>query len=146
MNRACYELATATPDLNKVREQLIAQELFIHPAGERARTLNTGVLSEIDAYIALLDLRRQRANVIVLPSPSQFEQLSEPANADFTVFDKSLWQVRGVQVKAQVGSDRVTQYDRGRVTLLDGARDLQNTRAMRTSPVKSDRRTVAGRA
>lgn len=143
VNRACYELATAALDLDKGREVMIAHEVFFDPVVERTRASSTGLLTEIDAYIALLDMTRQRGNVIVLPAPSQFEHLAGAANADFIVFDKSRWQVRGVQVKAQVGGDHSAHYDRGRVTLLDGARDLQNTRAMRTNPTKSYKRVVA---
>lgn len=143
VNRACYELATTALVLDKNRERLVALDVFFDPGAERARAGSTGILTEIDAYIALLDMTRQRGNVIVLPAPAQFEHLAGPANSDFIVFDKSSGQVRGVQVKAQVTGQNVIHYDRSRVTLIDGARDLQNTRAMRTNPVKSDRRVVA---
>jgi hypothetical protein len=48
-----------------------------------------------------------------------------------------------VQVKAQVAGSAAEHYDRDRVTLIDGARDMQNTRALRTDPYRSDVRTVA---
>jgi hypothetical protein len=142
VDRDCYNLAKSSLGFVRLREQFLGEEVFFDPEAEQIRAWQTGSLTEVDAYIALLDMTRQRGNIITLPAPAQFEHLAGAANVDFLVFDKRYDTVRGVQVKAQVDNDQAQRYDRARVTLIDGARDLQNTRALRTDPRHSARHVV----
>lgn len=139
----CLHLANEALMLAQVREDLIDDDLFFGPDGRALRGVTTGALTEIDAYIALLDLTRRDHRVLVLPGPPQFERWARSANADFLVIDTEHRRIRGVQVKLVVDRQQAERYDRARITLIDGSRDLQNNRAMRTDARRSDRHVVS---
>ncbi|MCR1782047.1 hypothetical protein KVF89_05830 [Nocardioides carbamazepini] len=139
----CFHLAREVLTFAEYRNLLIEDDLFFGDEARIGRAMHTGALTEIDAYIALLDLTRRNRRLIVLPGPPQFERWAGSANADFLVIDTERGSIRGVQVKSMVERREVERYDPARITLIDGARDLQNSRAMRTDPRRSDRRVVS---
>ncbi|MDQ6525623.1 hypothetical protein RB608_18535 [Nocardioides sp. LHD-245] len=139
----CVNLANEALLLAQARDDLIDEDLFFDPDARALRGVNTGALTEIDAYIALLDLTRRDRRLLVLPGPPQFERWARSANADFLVIDTEHRRIRGVQVKSVVERQQAARYDRARITLIDGARDLQNSRAVRTDARRSDRHVVS---
>ncbi|WP_436701235.1 hypothetical protein [Nocardioides sp. BYT-33-1] len=139
----CYHLAREVLTFSEYRNILIEDDLYFGDDVRTGRAMHTGALTEIDAYIALLDLTRRDRRLIVVPGPPQFERWAGSANADFIVVDTASGTIRGIQVKSIVERREADRYDPARITLIDGARDLQNSRAMRTDPRRSDRQVVS---
>ncbi|MFS3127611.1 hypothetical protein ACLM5J_04320 [Nocardioides sp. Bht2] len=109
----------------------------------------SGIATELDAAIVLLELCKRHPDLCVLPAPRRFEAFSAAvldeegrhvnANSDFVVFNTKELLVIGVQVKTSVGAN-TQAYSNDHVVLLDGVHDLGNTRAVRLDPRRSDRR------
>lgn len=142
IDRSRFELAVNALTLVEARDVVIADDAFFAPDAADVRSWNTGALTELDAMIAMLQMSHDDPSIVVLPAPAQFEQLAGRANADFIVVDRERLLARGVQTKAAVTDAAHERYDTSRITLIDGSRDLHNTRAVRTDPRRSDKRTV----
>lgn len=143
VDQARFELSTDVMLFAQVREMTLGDIAGEDEEQHRFRAWHTGMLTEIDACIALLEATRSDAHVLVLPAPPQFERFAGEANADMLVIDTAARQAIGVQIKASHAWQSVERYDRRRIVMLDGIEDLQNSRAMRTDPRRSARRTVS---
>ncbi|MBO1901700.1 hypothetical protein J4H92_07000 [Leucobacter weissii] len=141
--RTRFLLATQGLAMSNGRERAVKEDFYFDRELDSPRAWGIGRGTEIDAYIALLDLSRRDPALVVLPAPPQFERLAHRNNADFIVVDTRARRARGVQVKTSVRAEHRSAYDPARVTLIDGTADLHNTRAMRTNPLSSDRKAVA---
>lgn len=143
VDQARFELSTDVMLFAQVREMTLGDIAGEDEEQHRFRAWHTGMLTEIDACIALLEATRSDPHVLVLPAPPQFERLAGDANADMLVIDTLQRQAIGVQVKASHAWQSVERYDRRRIVMLDGIEDLQNSRAMRTDARRSTKRTVS---
>lgn len=137
-----FDLACKTMQAQSGREMLVGQDVFFTPDAVDFRGWSTGALTEMDAYVALLELSARNPRLVVVPGPPQFEQLAGASNADFLVIDLDGQRIRGVQVKTTARHGDGRRYDPARITLVDGVTDLHNVRAMRTDPRRSDKKVV----
>lgn len=141
--QARFELAADTMLYAGIREEMLG-EIADDTAEQRTfRAWHTGMLTEIDAMIGLLEATRRDTDVFVLPAPPQFERGASGANVDILVIHVPTRQVRGVQVKSSHAWDQADRYDAERVVMLDGVEHLRNARAMRTNRRHSDRHAVS---
>lgn len=143
LDHICTELARMSLSFDRGRESLVNEDSYFGREGKGMRDNTTGALTEIDAYVAMLEMTRTNPNLLIVPAPAQFESLAATANADFVVIDRQLGQIRGIQVKTTVTQGHKDRYDSNRITLIDGNRDLHNIRAMRTVKTKSDQQVVS---
>jgi hypothetical protein len=143
VDRARVELSCDAVLFAQVREEVLGG--VAEDTGEQRtfRAWHTGMLTEIDAMIGLLEATRRDPAVFVLPAPPQFERRAGAANADMIVVHRGLRAAGGVQVKASRSWEQAAHYDPERITMLDGTIHLQNVRAMRTSTRHADRRPVS---
>lgn len=140
---ARFRLATYGTALYVERAKwLAAEDLFERDFAE-LRAYLTGVLTEVDMYVALLELTVRDPAVAVLPAPAQFEHLAGSANVDFVVVDLRQGTAIGVQAKASHAHQQAGSYDRDRVVLLDGMAHLGNQLAVRTRRLSSEKQIVA---
>jgi hypothetical protein len=101
----------------------------------RYRQSREGIANEFDAALVLIELMRLHPELLVVPAPAQFENHTKKYNADFIVLSKEGKTV-GVQVKGQVSSEVIAQYDKKRIVLVDGRTDLGNEVYRRTAREK----------
>ncbi len=140
---ARYRLAATGVTLFRSRQQLVDLDAFFDPDLADFRSWLTGSLTELDMYVALLELTLHDPTICVLPAPEQFQVVAGPANVNFIVISISTGRVIGVQAITS-GAWRVTsRYDKDRVLVLSGAEHLGDQAAQRTDPRRSERRVVA---
>jgi hypothetical protein len=111
---------------------------------EAARlAFHSGMLTELDTALLLLELSKTHRWLTVLPAPAAFEQAAGRANADLLLLDLERREVLGVQVKTTVRDRAVfDRYRTERVVLVDGWTDLGNTRLVDIAR-RSDKRLVS---
>lgn len=141
--RARFELSSDVLLFSAVREQALGSMAQDDAETRQLRRWHTGMLTEIDAMIALLEVSCRSPQTVVLPAPPQFERFAGGANADMIVIDTAAHEVIGVQVKSSRSWRQADHYDARRVVMLDGVLHLENSRVMRTDARRSDRRAVS---
>lgn len=108
----------------------------------------SGIATEVDAGIVLLELCKRHPELSVLPAPRRFEGFGRrlsgdddsptSANSDYVVLNMDRQLVTGVQVKTWAPGCDVGRYSSEHVVILDGVHDLGNTRPVRLDPRSSD--------
>lgn len=104
---------------------------------QQDRNFVSGILTEFDTAITLIEISKQNPNILVVPAPRRFEDSSKKINADFIVYDRSTDQVVGVQSKTKVSEQDRERYDQDRIVLISGETDLGGTVWTRTEAGKS---------
>ncbi len=121
-----------------VRERRARQSKYFADYNAPLRSVQSGILTELDTAIVLLELCRQLPHLAVLPAPPQFERGSTGRNVDFLVLDPIRRKVVGVQVKTTVSRKTVNRYDPRGIVLVDGTVDLGNVRSVALRANSSD--------
>ena len=88
------------------------------------RGVTEGIMTEIDAFLTLLEIARTNPNLIVVPAPRRFEHSTRETNADFIAYDKSTDEAVGVQVKSYITDNDRELFDGERIVLISGSDDL----------------------
>lgn len=105
-------------------------------------TIN-GILTEIDAAIAFVELSRTNPDITVVPAPRRFEHADRQTNADFIIYDKSTDEAVGAQLKTNVTDADRARYDKDRIVLLSSTEDLGGKVWARVKSGSSDTQYVA---
>lgn len=135
-------LALAALSLGRVRDGQVSELGYFSPEFESLRSVHSGMLSEFDTAVLLMEIVREHPGLAVLPAPPQFEQSTRGANVDLLVLDTRRKQIVGVQVKTRLRGGTFGRYEEDAVVLIDGDLDLGNTRRVRTDPRRSDAHAV----
>lgn len=99
--------------------------------------------NEADTAVVLQELTLREPTTIVVPAPGNYEHSKDGSlNIDFLVIDALRSQARGVQTKVSVSQQDKERYDPAYVTLVDGKRDLGNTKPIRL-PKSTSTRTMS---
>ena len=96
--------------LAMLRDDFATEPWASPPVARETRATLTGMLAEMDAAIALMEINVVHGprGTFVLPAPAQFEPgRHKESNADFLVIDRVHDRVRGVQVKDVAPFDSV---------------------------------------
>lgn len=113
------------------------------PGAAALLAVQHGMLTETDTLVVLLEIARNRREVLVLPAPPQFESSAAEGNADLLMLDIRARTITGIQVKtALTTAETVRRHDR-RVVLVDGVADLGNQRLASVHPRSSAKRLTA---
>lgn len=134
---------------DRVRRTGKAPESYYAPDNADYRRKISGIATEIDAAIVLLELCRRHPALCVVPAPRRFEEFgmrqvpsdggrATTANSDFVLLNMDEQQVTGVQVKTWAAGCDVARYSSDHVVILDGVHDLGNTRPVRLDPRSSE--------
>ncbi|GAB3618713.1 hypothetical protein GCM10027416_32700 [Okibacterium endophyticum] len=107
------------------------------------RAAQSGMLTESDLAIVLLEISRSRPHLVVLPAPLQFEASAPGHNVDFLVLDTRRRTVVGIQAKTTVSDKAHQGYSRNGIVLVDGSVDLGNSRQIRRWARSSTASSVA---
>lgn len=100
--------------------------------GSAVLALQNGMLSETDAALTLVEIVRHHPEIVVIPAPPQFESAAPGRNVDLLVLDVSARTVNGIQVKTSLTRpEKLREYHREGVVLVDGVTDLANERLAR---------------
>lgn len=111
---------------------------------EPLRSWLVGYGNEVDAAIILLEVMKQRPNLTVVPAPPQFEAGPARHNVDFIALDTAEREAVGIQVKSSIyDAGKLERYDRDKIVFIDGQTDLDNTKAVRRGPYRSETRSVS---
>jgi len=98
-----------------------------------------GIQTEIDAAIVMSEIMKSNPQLVVLPSPAQFERghrvSSSNRNSDFVALDMDTHHAHGYNVKQ--GSYADHSYDTDFVTIISGVNHMENFETVRM--VQKDR-------
>lgn len=134
---------------DRVRRTGKEPESYYSPDNADYRRRISGIATEIDAAIVLLELCKRHPALCVVPAPRRFEEFGvrhassdggrvTSANSDFVLLNMDEQQVTGVQVKTWAPGCDVARYSSDHVVILDGVHDLGNTRPVRLEPRSSE--------
>lgn len=112
--------------------------------GSTTFDLQSGMLTETDTALVLLEIARGTRGLVVLPAPPQFESGAPGRNVDLLVLDTKARTIVGVQVKAHVATTaKRKQYASDGLVLVDGRVDLGNEMLTRVRSLSSTRQLTA---
>jgi hypothetical protein len=122
---------------------VVGSEMLFTDRNRPFAEATNGALQEFDTGVVLLDVVQKHPNLLLLPSPLQFECGPDSRrNVDFLVVDMAGKRAVGAQVKSNVRDETVARYDPDRVVLIDGNIDFDNVLSMRTQKGSSRERVV----
>ncbi|PJJ63337.1 hypothetical protein [Compostimonas suwonensis] len=131
-------IALGATGMAGVRHQRAAHSQYFADYNQPLRSAQSGLLTEMDAAVVLLELSRAHPQLTVLPAPPQFEHSVTGRNVDFLVLDRTARRIVGVQVKTSVSNASYKRYSDEGIVLIDGIVDLGNSRSVRANPLRSD--------